>query len=366
MKKKKKIFIINDHYKPKGGADRMAQEMYHKFLSEGYSVDFFSYLDVEHNYYNNSYKNLFKNFLNFRVYLEIRKKLISFNPDTIFIHSWTKQLTSSCFLACRGRNVNLISHDYFLSCPNGGKYNYQKDIICNLSGGSAKCALCHCDKQNYIVKLYRFLRFVVQKIIIKKIRPTVFCLNEIQESLLINDGLEIILKKNNIDYIQQSSLFVVDKCYFVGRSDPEKGLQSIINLAKECEYYFKLIGIEKNEVCNDISNIDCLGWMNAEDIFFELQSARLLLFTSIWFEADPLVPLEACALGIPIVCSKENVFANTLREYDLEDFIFKNQKDLNNRFSELYDLAKNIEIRKNFLDIFKNEKMKRQKLDFLL
>ena len=43
--------------------------------------------------------------------------------------------------------------------------------------------------------------------------------------------------KNNIDYIQQSSLFVGDKCYFVGRSDPEKGLQSIINLAKDYGRY---------------------------------------------------------------------------------------------------------------------------------
>lgn len=362
----KKILIINDHYKPKGGADRMAQEMYRKFLSEGHSVEFFSYLDVENDYYSNSYINLFKNFFNIRVYLKIRRKLIAFNPDIIFIHSWTKQLTSSCFMACKGRNVSLMSHDYFLSCPNGGKYNYQKDIICNLSGGSTKCALCHCDKQNYVVKLYRFLRFVVQKKIIKKIKPTVYCLNEIQKSLLISDGLEIILKKNSINHIQQSSLFTGDKCYFVGRSDPEKGLQYIINLAKECDYNFKLIGIEKNKVYNDISNIDCLGWMNVKDIFFELQSARLLLFTSVWFEADPLVPLEACAQGIPIVCSKENVFANTLREYDLEIFIFKNQKDLNKRFSELYDLAKNIEIRENFLKIFENEKMKRQKLDFLL
>ena len=89
----------------------------------------------------------------------------------LHVHAWTKVLTSAIFKAADDCGVRIVLsvHDYFLSCPNGGCYNFVKGQICELQPMSAKCAFCNCDSRNYVYKLWRLLRQRKQNKVLGKI-----------------------------------------------------------------------------------------------------------------------------------------------------------------------------------------------------
>ena len=78
----------------------------------------------------------------------------------LHVHAWTKVLTSAIFKAAADCGVRIILsvHDYFLSCPNGGCYNFVQGKICTLQPMSFGCVACNCDSRNYVYKIWRCLR----------------------------------------------------------------------------------------------------------------------------------------------------------------------------------------------------------------
>lgn len=76
------------------------------------------------------------------------------------MHGWSKVLSSSIFIPIKrmGFKVIVTMHDYFLQCPNGCCYDFQKKEICEKKAMSIDCVLCNCDKRSYIYKLYRIIR----------------------------------------------------------------------------------------------------------------------------------------------------------------------------------------------------------------
>lgn len=50
------------------------------------------------------------------------------NETIIHVHTWTKVLSSAIFAIADKKNIPvfLTVHDYFLTCPNGGCYDYVK------------------------------------------------------------------------------------------------------------------------------------------------------------------------------------------------------------------------------------------------
>ena len=93
---------------------------------------------------------------------EMEKLLKEYDPkDTVIhMHGWSKVLSSSIFIPIKrmGFKVLVTMHDYFLQCPNGCCYDFQKKEICEREALSVDCVTCNCDKRSYIYKLYRIIR----------------------------------------------------------------------------------------------------------------------------------------------------------------------------------------------------------------
>ena len=82
-------------------------------------------------------------------------------PNTIYhVHGFMQTLSPSIFAALHGvRHRTVIhAHDYFLACPNGAFFDYQKAQTCPQIPLSMGCVTCHCDKRNYPQKLWRVAR----------------------------------------------------------------------------------------------------------------------------------------------------------------------------------------------------------------
>lgn len=247
-------------------------------------------------------------------YAKLRALLSEYSPgDTVLhVHSWTHALSSSIFdaIADAGFKVLVTLHEYFLVCPNGGFYDYQRNEICHLKPCSATCVLRNCDKRSYAQKLYRVVRIKRQDRSIARAKPK-FC--------YLSDFTYDIMRGNQFDNGSPSFLpnpisteghFVTGDpanksgYLFVGRLDAEKNprlfCEAMTHLGLEgtmCGSGPLLESLEK-----EFPNIEFLGWCEKEQLSEQFKTKRALVLTSSCYEASPLVCLEAMfASGIPSI-----------------------------------------------------------------
>ncbi|MBQ7562288.1 MAG: glycosyltransferase [Synergistaceae bacterium] len=186
----KNIVIVSDNADINGGAADVAVNTASMLAERGYKIYFFAgggepdkklihsnifitnlnQYDLIHN--PNKLVAAFQGIYNFKARREFAKLLSTLNKDEtiIHIHSWTKVLSSSIFKAAfeSGIKIFVTVHDYFLSCPNGGFYDFVENHICERQPLSLKCILCNCDKRNYYHKIWRVIRNFVQNRVIFK------------------------------------------------------------------------------------------------------------------------------------------------------------------------------------------------------
>ncbi len=73
-------------------------------------------------------------------------------PGTVYhLHNWHKFLSPSAFVPLRrvASRLVLSAHDYFISCPNSGYFEYQRGEVCTRAPLGAACLATACDKSSY-------------------------------------------------------------------------------------------------------------------------------------------------------------------------------------------------------------------------
>jgi len=256
---------------------------------------------------------------------KMEKVLAECDPShtVVHFHGWTKALSSSVIRTCITQGFKSICslQDYFLACPNGGFYLYPKGEICHWEPLSWNCISENCDKRNYAQKLWRIGRQVVQQnfgLMPEGLRYFIVCSELIRSVLqpylpplakVFHVDNPIVVKKNPPVDVSKNRAFCL-----VGRLSREKGcaLFARAGLAVGCETVFIGGGECHQELSMRYPSSRITGWCAREDVLKYLYSARVLVFPSLWYEAEPLVVLEAAALGIPVIVAdscagRENV-----------------------------------------------------------
>ena len=240
-------------------------------------------------------------------YDKLRQLLCGFDPgDTVVhVHSWTHALSSSVFTACKraGFKTVVTLHDYFLSCPNGGLYDYARDDLCSKTPCSPSCVLRNCDKRNYAQKLYRCARIAIQKMALRKCKVTFCYLSEFTFRLSGRQGLDKspVYLPNPIDCARPQ----FDHCdndvqrerfyLFVGRFDKEKNPELFCRALTTLGLPGVLCGDgpEFERLRSAYPNMSFKGWCDSGQIQDCYNRCRALIMTSSWYEAQPLSCLEA-------------------------------------------------------------------------
>lgn len=232
----------------------------------------------------------------------------------VHVHGWAKALSPSIAAPIRASGLPAVytMHEYFLLCPNGGFYNYQRGHACGLEPLSAACWMTHCDSRNYPRKLWRAVRQTVMQRVAKL--PEVFadtiCISRFQIDA-IGHHLPRAMRIHHIS----NPIAVADlgpkpnpasgEIIFLGRLSPEKGPLLFAQAARLAGLTPTFVGDgpAAAELAAAYPEARLLGWKSPAEVRQYLREARALVFPSLWYEGQPLTVLEAQALGTPVVVS---------------------------------------------------------------
>lgn len=330
------IIVVYDYAFINGGAAKVAIRSAVGLANEGYKVSYYCAvgpvcdelsespvnvrcLDIADINSGNRIKAMIQGIWNQNVYNDFLTFLNGFDREhtIIHIHGWSKALSSAVLKAAEKIHfkIALTLHDYFTLCPNGGFYNYNRKYICQLDPMSLRCILCNCDKRNYLQKIWRSFRQLVQDRFVRLNKNiTYISISDLNEKLVknyvysnhfyrVNNPVD--LADYQISNIQNNHVYL-----YVGRISEEKGIELF------CEafsgFWMKNPGMRGivvgdgpavNVLKEKYRHIEFVGWKPTERVKEYMLNARALVFPSKWYEGAPLTIVEAMSAGLPCIVS---------------------------------------------------------------
>lgn len=351
----KNVVIVCDYGYIEGGATRIAHETATALHNAGLNVVFFCAVSPIANELTNSgvnvvclnqadilheksrVKGVLCGISNKAAKVKFAEILDNLNKDEtiIHVHTWTKGVSSSIFRVAEkeGFSVVITVHDYFLVCPNGGLFDYQKRRICDIKPMSMKCVLCNCDARSYPQKLFRVLRQRSQNKNIRKCKNISYIfISQFSKGEFLKRYNKIPQDKqyflpNMINFPEHRERVKCeenDTYLFIGGITEIKGIRLFCEAVTKANVKAIVIGqgILRDELEKQYPNIEFVGWKSKEEMIPYLNQARCLIFPSIWYEVSPLTPLEVMAYGIPVICSDLNA-ASDFIDGDINGLIYK-------------------------------------------
>lgn len=230
------------------------------------------------------------------------------------VHGWSKILSPAIFAALQrvaGRSI-LHAHDYFLACPNGAFYDYRHQVPCMRAPLGMGCLACHCDKRSYAQKIWRAGRSARLRSLLLQAAPPkrVLLLHEAMAPAFRKSGYAAAmlhtLRNPVVPYrtervrAEENSDF-----FFIGRLEPEKGVEDAIDAAAAAGVSLTIIGDGplKEKIAHRAKGVRLLGWQSHGQIAERIRTARALLMPTRYPEPFGLVAVEASQSGIPVLLS---------------------------------------------------------------
>jgi glycosyltransferase involved in cell wall biosynthesis len=202
-------------------------------------------------------------------------------------------------------------HEYFLACPNGGFYDYQANEICQRKPLGMSCLLAHCDVRHPAHKGWRVARQAVLWTLgsMPRALRDVIYISETQRRVMapyLSSKTRLHYVPNPVPVREHTRVEVEHNeiVLFVGRLNPEKGGLLFAHAAKRAGVKAVLVGDgpEREAIESAYPEAVVTGWLTPDDVEAWLSRARCLVFPSLWYECQPLTPLEALSRGVPVVC----------------------------------------------------------------
>jgi len=245
-------------------------------------------------------------------------------PQTILhLHQWTRAFSPAAFAASleSGMPFVVTAHDYFLSCPNGVYFLFNRQEPCTLTPLSRRCLATPCDPKSPLFKGIRVLRSLATTRTIEGHRFDVVHVSDRGQATL-SPLLPAALRHHRIDNPidvrkQPPAAIAPDAAFaFIGRLTREKGAVLAAAAAREADAPIMFIGEGPAEAEVRAANPEAriLGWCAPQELAAMLRSSiRAVVAPSLWLETGPLTIAEAAANGVSAIASSRCGGAERIR-----------------------------------------------------
>ena len=337
-----RLVVLNDSGLAAGGATKLAIESAIGARSHGWDVDFFAQagkLDQRLskagvNVHSVSgarvsskspFSALQSGLWNARALEEISNYIEAHDDKNVVyhLHNWSHFFSPAIFRALaqvQARTV-LTTHDFFLSCGNGGQFNFKKNIICEKTGNSLGCLVTNCDKNSVIHKIWRAGRHAIRANVfpLDQFEGRVALIHEKQRPYFERAGLA----KEQISTIKNPVTALVGrrveaeknkKLLFIGRISIEKGADIAAEAAFKSgmEIVFAGNGPLISKLKADYPNAKFAGFCSRDQLADLMRSSRALIMPGRWAEPFGLVAGEALWSGVPVLISETAFLAGDI------------------------------------------------------
>jgi len=251
-------------------------------------------------------------------YKEFGELLRREKPDVVHVHNTWVMISPSIYWACHDAGIPVVQtfHNYRLLCPAGTFFREGKTCEECLDHGQWRSVLHGCYRQSravtaakaFMLAAHRFKRTWTDCI------DCYIALSEFSRGQFLRGGLpaeKIYVKPN---FVSPDPGVCVDKgnyAVFIGRLSPEKRVSTILNAWGQLDKRIELVviggGPEASQLekhASHLTQVHFKGYLPRAEALGYMSRARLLIFSSEWYENFPVTIAEAFACGVPVVCSR--------------------------------------------------------------
>ncbi|MBI4992641.1 MAG: glycosyltransferase [Candidatus Magasanikbacteria bacterium] len=344
-----KVLLVNKFWYIRGGADRMVFLTKNLLEKNGHQVQIFGmrhprniieneyfadYVDYDGaNSLRQKLKAAGKMIYNFEAKKKFDKLVRDFQPDLIHFHNIYHQLSFSLVDVARKHKIPAVMtlHDYKLISPNYNLFHDGKICERNTRGRYYNCVLHDCLGGFWRSLLGMLEAYFVAWRGYKKMIDLYIPSSEFLKGKFIVDGFPAeklvfipnVLPMNQFKFNEAEGEGVL----FTGRLSEEKGLKNLLSAAKFLpDVKFKIAGAGsleselKERVRNEnLVNVSLLGYKTWSELERLVESAKLIVLPSLWYENCPLSAVEAAGLGRVVLASNRGGFVEILSEAMLFD-----------------------------------------------
>lgn len=227
---------------------------------------------------------------------------------------------------------------------------------------------------------YRFMYFILEKRLNKIFTVSNFAKNQVNKYFNF-DKNKIIVTYNGIEHIfrikpdnEILKKFSIEKCNYilaVSSLNPSKNFKLVLECAKYLsDYKFIIAGrknttVFKNENLEIPQNVNFIGYVSDEELVALYRNAYCFVYPSL-YEGFGIPPLEAIALGCPVILSNIEVF----KEIYNDNAVYcdsNNAKQLASKIqdNESLDKLRNVYLTNNDLHKYSWNKTVKKIFDYL-
>lgn len=319
-----RVLKVHNYYTQSGGEDTVFQAETALLRSHGHEV-------IEYLEFNTKIESLNKAFVALQTlwssssYDKLKSLLQTTRPDVVHFHNTFPLISPSAYYACQELRIPVVQtlDNPRLICPAATFYrqgNLCLDCMEKTPPLPAVLHACYHDSHMHsaivasMLTLHRWLGTWQTKI------DTFLCSTNFYRDLFVRAGLpapKIVVMPHFVQEPPQSDSVNKsgDYAVFVGRLDPEKGVNTLLEAWRFVDFPLKIRGNGRLDKwatefkrLHKMANVEFIGRLEEQELSDLIRNASFLVLPSEgYYETFGLVIIEAYARGVPVVASNIGV-----------------------------------------------------------